>query len=82
VVDLELATDAARAAKSDALRDALDYDAIARAVTAFAGSAKLQLIETTGRAARRAVAADFGIAWLRLELPQAGRRGRAQTSAS
>ena len=35
VVDLELSTDVARAAKSDAIGDALDSSAIAETVTSF-----------------------------------------------
>jgi 7,8-dihydroneopterin aldolase/epimerase/oxygenase len=72
VVDLELATDAARAAKSDALKDALDYSAIAQAVTTFAAASKFQLIETLAQQLAEKLMKDFGIPWLRLELHKPG----------
>ena len=46
VVDLELATDVAAAAKTDRIAGALDYHAVAQAVIAFVGAAQFQLIET------------------------------------
>ncbi len=45
VIDLVLAIDAAVAAASDELRDALDYSAVARDVRAFVSSSRYQLIE-------------------------------------
>src|SRR5687767_13969378 len=72
VVDLELATDAARAARSDALADALDYHAVAQAVTAFVGAAQAQLIETLAQQLAEKLQQDFGVAWLRLELHKPG----------
>ena len=72
VVDLELATDAARAAKSDQLKDALDYHAVAQAVGAFAGAAKFQLIETLAQRLAEKLQQDFGLAWLKLELHKPG----------
>lgn len=72
VIDLELATDAARAAKSDAIGDALDYSAVAQAVTAFAGASRFQLIETLAQRLAEKLQKDFAVAWLRLELHKPG----------
>jgi dihydroneopterin aldolase len=44
--DLELPCDAARPARRDDLREALDYDRLARRVREFAGGTKFLLIET------------------------------------
>ena len=78
VIDLELASDVARAAKSDALKDALDYSAVAQAVTAFAGASKFQLIETLAQQLADRLMKDFGIPWLRLELHKPGAVPAAQ----
>ena len=78
VIDLELASDVARAAKSDALKDALDYSAIAQAVSAFAAASKFQLIETFAQQLADTLMKDFGIPWLRLELHKPGAVPAAQ----
>jgi 7,8-dihydroneopterin aldolase/epimerase/oxygenase len=72
VIDLELATDAARAARRDALADALDYDAVARAAASFVAQARVQLVETLAERLAEALQRDFGVAWLRLELHKPG----------
>jgi len=72
VIDLELATDAARAARNDQLKDALDYHAVAQAVSAFAGASKFQLIETLAQRLAEKLQQDFGAAWIRLELHKPG----------
>src|SRR6185436_18178937 len=78
VVDLELATDVARAAGSDAIGDALDYSAIAAAVTGFLAKSKVQLIETLAERLAAQLRKDLGITWLRLELHKPGAVAGAQ----
>ena len=78
VIDLELATDAARAAKSDQLKDALDYHAVSQALLALAGASKFQLIETLAERLAAMLQKDFGVAWLRLELHKPGAVAGAQ----
>lgn len=72
VVDLELATEAAAAARSDRLDDALDYHAVAQAVTALVRDSRAQLIETLAEQLAGRLQKDFGIRWLRLELHKPG----------
>jgi dihydroneopterin aldolase len=72
VIDLELGTDAARAARKDQLEDAVDYHAVAQAAGAFVGAAKFQLIETLAQRLAEKLQQDFGVAWLRLELHKPG----------
>ena len=72
IVDLELATDAARAAASDRLADAIDYHAVAEAVTACVRGQQPQLIETLAQRVAEMLQKDFGAAWLRLELHKPG----------
>jgi dihydroneopterin aldolase len=78
VIDLELATDAARAAKKDSLKDALDYAAVAQAVTQVVVTSEFQLIETLAERVASMLLKDFGVAWLRLELHKPGAVAGAQ----
>ena len=78
VIDLELATDVARAARSDALKDALDYNAVAQAVSAYVGASKFQLVETLAQHLAEKLQKDFAVAWLKLELHKPGAVAGAQ----
>ena len=78
VIDLELAADVARAAKSDALKDAVDYAAVAQAVSAFTGASQFQLIETLAERLAEKLQKDFKLAWLRLEVHKPGAIAGAQ----
>ena len=78
VIDLELAADVARAAKSDALKDAIDYAAVAQAVASFAASSKFQLIETLAERLAAQLQKDFGVAWLKVEVHKPGAVAGAQ----
>jgi 7,8-dihydroneopterin aldolase/epimerase/oxygenase len=78
VIDLELAADVARAANSDALKDAVDYAAVAQAVGAFASASKFQLIETLAERLASMLQKDFGVAWLKLEVHKPGAVAGAQ----
>ena len=68
VLDLDMASDTSRAAASDRIEDALDYAAIADAVTALVEASEYQLIETLAEAVARTVCDQFGVRWLRLQL--------------
>jgi dihydroneopterin aldolase len=72
VIDLELATNVARAARSDALKDALDYAAVAKAVGAFVGASSFQLIETLAEKLAEKLRAEFGAGWVKVEVHKPG----------
>ena len=72
VLDLELASDNARAARSDAIADALDYAAISDRIQAFIEASEFQLIETMAEQLAALLIKEFGIAWLRLRLSKPG----------
>lgn len=72
VIDLELSTDAARAAKSDALKDALDYAAVAKVASEFVGASQYQLVETLAERLADKLRAQFGVAWVKLEVHKPG----------
>ncbi|MGQ0586672.1 MAG: dihydroneopterin aldolase [Gammaproteobacteria bacterium] len=72
IVDVELQTDVARAAKNDSLKDALDYAAVAQEVTTFVGTSDFQLIETLAERLAQKLQQAFGVTWLRLEVHKPG----------
>ncbi len=68
VLDLEMATDVARAARNDAIADALDYAAVAQRLQQLVGASECQLIETLAERCAQTVLTEFAVRWLRLTL--------------
>lgn len=71
-VDLDMATDVAKAAGSDAIADALDYKAVAKRLIAFIGESDFQLVETLAERCAAIVMEEFGVPWLRLRIAKPG----------
>ena len=78
VMDLEMASDTARAAASDAIADALDYAAIAQQVIALVEASEFQLLESLADAIATMVMREFGVPWLRLRLGKPGAVAEAE----
>ncbi|MCB1706608.1 MAG: dihydroneopterin aldolase [Halioglobus sp.] len=72
VLDLELASDTARAAATDDVAHALDYAAISQQVIALVEASEYQLIETLADAVAVMIQRDFSVPWLRLRLGKPG----------
>ena len=68
VLDIELATDTARAAENDDLKDALDYQAIAERIQAYAKDNTFELIETLVERLAALILAEFTTSWVRIKL--------------
>jgi dihydroneopterin aldolase len=68
VLDIELATDTAKAAKNDDLKEALDYQAITERVHAYAKDNAFELIETLVERIAALILNDFDTAWVRIKL--------------
>ncbi len=68
VIDLELGTDISIAAADDDLNKALDYQAVAERVQAFAKDNQFELIETMAERIAAMVLDEFKPSWLRLKL--------------
>lgn len=68
VVSLELASDNRRAAATDSITDAVDYDALSKRVISYIEASEFQLIETLAERIAELILAEFGILWLRLSL--------------
>ena len=71
-IDLELATDIARAAASDRIEDTLNYKAVAKRVIAFVEESSFQLVETLVERIVALVREEFSVAWVRLTLNKGG----------
>jgi len=72
VFDLELSADAARAAASDRIEDAVDYKAVSKRVRELAGEGRWGLVETLAEATARCLREEFGIAWVRVSVRKPG----------
>ena len=78
VLDLEMASDTARAAASDQIVDALDYATISSQVIRLVEGSEYQLIESLAEEVARMVLKDFGVSWLRLRLSKPGAVAEAE----
>jgi dihydroneopterin aldolase len=72
LVDVELAYDASRAAAHDDLAEAIDYDALAKAVVRHVAALEPRLLETLGEELARRLLAEFHAPWVRLRLVKPG----------
>jgi dihydroneopterin aldolase len=68
VLDLEMASNNRAAAASDAIEDAVDYDAISGRILDYVGDSEFQLIETLAERVAELVLREFDVQWLRLRL--------------
>ena len=66
--DIEMATDAARAAATDRIEDALDYKAITERVVEFVSGSEFGLVETLADRVAGLVRDEFGVTWVRLRV--------------
>ena len=72
LIDLEMATDVARAAATDNIADALNYKAVAKRVAAFVEGTRFQLVETLAERVAERVLDEFGVPWVRLRVCKEG----------
>lgn len=71
-LDLEMATNVAKAAASDNIEDALDYKAIAKRLINFVSNSEFLLVETLAERAAQIILTEFGVLWLRLKVDKQG----------
>jgi dihydroneopterin aldolase len=71
-LDLDMATDIRRAARSDSIEDTLNYKAIAKRLIAFVEQSEYQLVETLAERCADIVLNEFDVPWLRLRLSKPG----------
>ncbi len=68
VFAVDMAADVAKAAPVTDLVDALDYSAVAQAIKTVVIEGKFQLIETAAERVAQRLIADYGLAWVRVEV--------------
>ncbi len=64
ILDLEMATDISRAAASEDIADAVDYEKISKRILAYVSDSEFQLIETLAERVAALVIEEFGVSWL------------------
>lgn len=79
ILDLEMGVDIREAAASDRIRDAVDYSAVADAISKLAAARRFQLIETLAETIARMVFERFPITTLRLSIGKPGAIDSAKT---
>ncbi len=79
LVDLEMATEAGRAAAGESIDDTLDYRQVAERVTAFIQAGEFQLLETLAHELAAVLQAEFKLPWLKLRVAKPGAVPAAQT---
>jgi len=68
ILDIDLAADFTKVAKSDDLTHTLDYQAITERVQAFAKESNFQLIETLVDRIAKLILDEFDTPWVRVKL--------------
>lgn len=72
IIDLEMATDVARAAATDRIEDALDYKAVSKRLKQFVAESRFELVETLAEHCAEIIRREFGVRWLRLSVNKTG----------
>lgn len=71
-IDLDMAVNIAQAASSDAIRDTLDYKAVAKRVISFVSESQFQLVETLTERIATLLLAEFPTPWVRVRVNKKG----------
>jgi len=71
-IDLEMAGDVARAAKTDAIDDTLNYKKVAKRLIEFVGESKFQLVESLAERIADILLNEFDIEYARVRVSKPG----------
>ena len=71
-IDLEMATDIAKAAATDSIEDTLDYKAISKRIIQFVDESQYELIETLIEKIAEIILNEFHVPWTRVTLSKPG----------
>jgi dihydroneopterin aldolase len=72
VIDLEMAADIRRAARSDAIEDTLDYKRVSKRLLGFVAESQFQLVETLTERIAQIIVTEFNVPWVRVRLNKQG----------
>ena len=79
ILDLDIRTDAAQAAKTDSIENTIDYARVSQRLTEFISEHSFQLIETLAEKAAQLILKEFNVNWLRLNVCKPGAVPNAKT---
>lgn len=71
-LDIEMATDIAKAVSSDAIEDTLNYKAVAKRLIEFVETTEFQLIETLSEKICEIILKEFSVPWVKLRVSKPG----------
>ena len=71
-IDLQMAFDISRAAKSDDIIDTLDYKSVSKRLIQFVEASEFQLVEALAEHCAQIVLEEFPVSWVRLKLSKPG----------
>jgi dihydroneopterin aldolase len=71
-IDLEVATDARRAAASDSIDAALNYEELARRINEAVAAAEFHLVESLAEAVAQIAVRDFAAPWVKVSIAKPG----------
>ena len=72
LIDLDMATDVARAAATDVVDDAMNYKDIAKRLITFVEASQFQLVETLAERIAAILMDEFQVRWVRVTLHKPG----------
>ena len=72
ILDIEMGTDIKKAAQSDAIKDTLNYKAVAKRLISFVEESEFELVETLAEKITEILLNEFKVPWLRLQLNKQG----------
>ncbi len=72
ILDLEMATDIAKAAASDDIKDTLNYKAVAKRLSEYVSNSEFLLVETLAERITEIILQEFTVPWVRLRLNKRG----------
>ena len=72
VIDLEMAADIARAARTDSIEDTLNYKLVSKRVQALVRESGFQLVETMAEKTAEVIMTEFDVPWVRVRINKPG----------
>ncbi|MCP3673090.1 MAG: dihydroneopterin aldolase [Gammaproteobacteria bacterium] len=71
-IDIEMATNIAKAAASENIEDTINYKAVGKRIIQFVEDSSYQLVETMAEKVAQIILDEFAVPWLRLRISKPG----------
>ncbi len=72
VIDLDMAADIGKAAKTDRVDDTLNYKLVSKRVQRFVADSSFQLVETLAERIAELLIGELGVSWVRVKVNKPG----------